>query len=364
MSTTMKEAHVHADTSVTLHDVPLPEITDPHQMIIQVIVAGCNPKDWKMPAGLLATIADCPNSGDELAGIVHAVGSSVTSFHVGDRVAALHQLGAPYGAYAEYALVWDHAAFHLPRDYPFEAAATLPMGALMAGLGLFGMLKVTETLWAPLEVERPLVIYGAAGTVGSFALKLAINAGIHPLICVAGRGMQFVEGLIDRSKGDVVIDYRDGDDAVVEGMRKALDGRKLEYALDAVSEKGSYLNICEVLDPDTGHISLVLPQHQKETPPKFRSSLVMVGSLWQGFRRPPALIRPGLEEGHGYDFGCVMSTMLGRWTAEGKLRPHQYTVVDGGLQGVETALKDLRTGKNSAMKYVVRVADTPGLARR
>lgn len=64
----MKEAHVDADTNVTFHDVPIPELNDPHQILIKVIVAGCNPKDWKMPAGRLVTIDSCPNSGDDVAG--------------------------------------------------------------------------------------------------------------------------------------------------------------------------------------------------------------------------------------------------------------------------------------------------------
>lgn len=67
----MKEAHIDADTNVTLHDVPIPELMDPHQILIKVVVAGCNPKDWKMPAGMLVTIGSCPNSGDDVAGVYH-----------------------------------------------------------------------------------------------------------------------------------------------------------------------------------------------------------------------------------------------------------------------------------------------------
>jgi len=68
---TMKEAHIDADTNVTLHDVPVPELTDPHHILMKVVVAGCNPKDWKMPAGMLVTIGSCPNSGDDVAGVYH-----------------------------------------------------------------------------------------------------------------------------------------------------------------------------------------------------------------------------------------------------------------------------------------------------
>jgi NADPH:quinone reductase len=47
----MIEAQVSADTTVTLHRVPIPQISEPADVLIKVVVAGCNPKDWKMPAG-------------------------------------------------------------------------------------------------------------------------------------------------------------------------------------------------------------------------------------------------------------------------------------------------------------------------
>lgn len=76
----MKEAHIDANTNVTLHDVPIPEIMDPHQILIKVVVAGCNPKDWKMPAGMLVTIGSCPNSGDDVAGVHHPDSGSTDPF--------------------------------------------------------------------------------------------------------------------------------------------------------------------------------------------------------------------------------------------------------------------------------------------
>ena len=76
----MKEAHIDADTNVTLHDVPIPELIDPHQILVKVVVAGCNPKDWKMPAGTLVTIGSCPNSGDDVAGVYHPDSSFIECF--------------------------------------------------------------------------------------------------------------------------------------------------------------------------------------------------------------------------------------------------------------------------------------------
>jgi len=79
----MKEAHIDADTNVTLHDVPIPELTDPHHILIKVVVAGCNPKDWKMPAGMLVTIGSCPNSGDDVAGVTPNSSDSMAYYRIG-----------------------------------------------------------------------------------------------------------------------------------------------------------------------------------------------------------------------------------------------------------------------------------------
>lgn len=95
---TMKEAHVHAGTSVATHDVPISPTSHPSQILIKVIAASYNPIDWKMATGNLMTIRECPNSGDDIAGIVEAVGGHVHDFRAGERVATLHELGAPFGA--------------------------------------------------------------------------------------------------------------------------------------------------------------------------------------------------------------------------------------------------------------------------
>lgn len=64
--------------------------------------------------------------------------------------------------------------------------------------------------------------------------------------------------MIDTSKGDTIVDYRKGDEAVVQGIKDALKGQKLQYAYDAVSEKGSIQNIAKVLEK-TGKSTFVLP---------------------------------------------------------------------------------------------------------
>ena len=203
------------------------------------------------------------NTGDDIAGIVQSVGSSVHEFKPGDRVASLHKLKTPHGSYAEYALGEEHSTFFLPPHVSFEDGATIPLAAMTAAIGLFCSLGLPEP-WSQDKALRDrtnggVVVYGAASAVGAFAVKLLRKSDIHPIITIAGNGIQFVEGLIDREKGDAIVDYRNGNDAVVEGIRKSLTpGKKLMYAFDAVSEHGSYLNIAKVLEAN-GHLTTVTP---------------------------------------------------------------------------------------------------------
>ena len=195
-------------------------------------------------------------------------------------------------------------------------------------------------------------------------MKLAKILNVHPLICVAGRGIPFVQSLI--SEDDAILDYRKGDEFLVSEMQKFLHGKELKHAFDATSEKGSFINISRVL-AQNGKLNLVLPFPREDLPDHIEQSNTMAGSLWQDLsqrqlRGAVAKGKLGLGDG-GKDFGFVFTRLIGSWLNEGKLKPHPYEVIDGGLQGVETALKALKEGKNSAVKYVVRIADTPGLQK-
>ena len=181
---------------------------------------------------------------------------------------------------------------------------------------------------------------------------MAKRAGIGPLIVVAGKGMGFVEGLLDRSKGDVVIDYRKGHEHVVAEMRRAIPpGEKLRYAFDCVSEKakGSFDAVCEVLDPRGGKISVVLPvgQDYSSIPSTVVRSNTLVGSVHL--------------EGPDREFAAAWFRLMAMGLKEGWFKGHPFEVVPGGLGAVQRALQDLKDGKASAVKYVFRIGETEGL---
>jgi NADPH:quinone reductase len=226
-------------------------------------------------------------------------------------------------------------------------ASTLPLAAMTAACGLYSNAKLgLPNPWTPASQPTPIVVYGGASAVGAFVIQFARKSNLHPIIAVAGRGTQFVEGLIDRSKGDTIVDYRKGDDAVVNDIKEALKGQKLEYAFDAISEKGSYINIGNVLATG-GKITTVQEVKKEELPDGIQLTRTMVGSVHKDEK----------------DLGFVFFRLIGRGLQEGWFKPHPHEVVPGGLDGIEQALTDLKNGKASAIKYVFRIEDTPGIQK-
>jgi len=111
----MKEAIVSPDLSIKIIDSPIPK-PGPGQVLIKVICAGFNPKDWKYPF-----FTQKPgNTGDDIAGEVAEVGEDVFEFKPGDKVAAFHEMTTSGGAFAEYAIAPASTTFHLPKKTSFE----------------------------------------------------------------------------------------------------------------------------------------------------------------------------------------------------------------------------------------------------
>ncbi|KAB2573747.1 Protein TOXD [Lasiodiplodia theobromae] len=334
----MKQAIVKQGLNVYIVDSPIPE-PNADQIVIKVIASGVNPKDWKLAD--LFGLSMVP--GDDVAGVIHQVGSNVTEFKRGDRVAAFHGPGEPHGTFAEYTVVQANTTFRLPDKISFEEASTIPLAAFTAASGLYLHLRLpTPWLPSPETAERtPLVIYGASSAVGAFAIQLARHSNVHPLICVAGKSQSFVETLIDRSKGDTIIDYRDGD--LAANIENALQGRKLLHVFEAVSASPSDEVLQRVLAPG-GTMAQILHSFEKE----YKIVRDDVTCTATDVRRVFT---------DSQDFGFVLSRYLGRALQEGWFKPHPHQVVDGGLDGVHDALLNLKDGKASAFKYVLRIGE-------
>lgn len=180
-----------------LGNVPVPEPKD-NEVLVQVGAAGVDRGVWHVMTGLpyLGRLAfglrkpRNPVPGMDLAGTVSAVGSSVTRFAVGDQV-----YGSGRSTYAEYAVAPEARLAAKPERLSFAQAAAVPVSAVTAlqGLGKTGRVQ---------PGQRVLVI-GAAGGVGSYAVQLAKAFGAEVTgVCSTGK-MDFVRSL----GADEVIDY-------------------------------------------------------------------------------------------------------------------------------------------------------------
>lgn len=167
------------------------------ELRVRVHAAGLNPVDFKTRAGALKVIRRYPlpiAMGNELAGVVDAVGPGVTRFAVGDAIFARVDKN-DMGAFAEYARVHqDHAAAK-PTSLDFVTAAAVPLAALTALQALRDELQ--------LGAGQRIFIPGGAGGVGTFAIQLARHFGAHVATTASPRG----EALVRRLGAEVVIDY-------------------------------------------------------------------------------------------------------------------------------------------------------------
>lgn len=116
------------------------------------------------------------------------------------------------------------------------------------------------------------------------------------------------------------------------------------------SENSSFANIAAVLNPTSGQTTHVLPV-ERFAPEEFKYPAGIQSSFsWVG-----------CVHNDSKDFGSVWFHYFTRLLEDGRLKAHPFEEKAGGLEGVGEALKDLKAGKASALKYVFDVSKTPGL---
>ncbi|WKT40248.1 Polyketide synthase, enoylreductase domain [Fusarium oxysporum f. sp. vasinfectum] len=300
-----------------LRDTEIPK-PGPNDVLIKVIAAGLNPKDWKFTKARAES--EALNAGDDVAGIVEEVGSNVFEYKPGDRVAAFHRMGHPGGTYAEYSVAPASTTFHLPPNVSFEDGAGTPLSFITAALALFQYLQVPLPT-TPGQKNIGILIYGGSSAVGSYALQLAKLSNLHPIITVAGSGIGHVKSL---NAATHIIDYREG--SIKEQILDAANGAKITLAFDAISGNDSYKAITEVLQAaGGGHINM----HSGITEEQAKA-----------------------DEEFSYVFYRYLSFIL----AKGAFKPHPVQVLPNGLNSIVDGVKALYEGRVSAKKLIVRVA--------
>ena len=164
---------------MSLRETPVPEPKD-GEVLIRVGYAGVNPSDSKARSGQSARggyryreVSFPFVTGMDAAGIVEQTGSNVIEFRRGDRVVTWSAAdGKTWGSYAEFIRVPARNVSPMPRSLNFAQAAVVPVASLTAFQSLF------HTEKGGMIPGQKVLIHGAAGGVGSFAVQFAKSGGL------------------------------------------------------------------------------------------------------------------------------------------------------------------------------------------
>lgn len=283
-----------------LTDVEPPKLRDDGVMV-KVITATVHKGDWHLLTGTpyLLRLAgfgmfkpNNPIPGMAVAGQVEAVGPAVTAFRPGDEV--FGEIKA--GGFAEYVCAGEAELAHKPAGVSFEAAASLPVSATTALQGLRDAGR--------LQPGQSVLINGAAGGVGTFAVQIAKQLGAEvTAVCSAGNVAAVVA-----LGADHVIDY--GQEDFTAG------DRRYDVILDLVGNHA--VGACRrVLMPQGRFVSAAGGAQHEWTGPLFPLMCGMASNLFSKQPFVPLVARPGradLEIVAGYvEAGAVTPVIERRY---------------------------------------------------
>jgi len=203
------------------------------EILVKVVAAAVNPLDWHYMRGSpyimrLGSGLGAPNRtsmGVDFAGTVEAVGKNVKRFKPGDEV-----FGGRSGAFAEYVAVPEDRALVLkPANVTFEQAASVPIAAITALQALRDKGKI--------EPGQKVLINGASGGVGTFAVQIAKSFGAEVTGVCSTRNLEMVRSI----GADHVIDYKKED--------YTESGKQYDLIIDMVGNHGLLANR-KALEPD------------------------------------------------------------------------------------------------------------------
>jgi NADPH:quinone reductase-like Zn-dependent oxidoreductase len=225
--------HYGSPDVLRVDDVPTP-VPGANEVLVRVKAASVNARDWHVMRGepRLARLLDSATfgrtapkvriRGTDFAGAVESVGEGVTRWRPGDDV-----FGESGAAIAEYVVAPEGVVGRMPAGLTFEQAAAIPLAANTALVCLRA---------GQVEAGQSVLINGASGGVGTFAVQLAKTMGVELTAVCSARNAELARSL----GADVVADYRR------EDFTKS--GRQYDLVLDLVGNR-SLRDLRRVMKP-------------------------------------------------------------------------------------------------------------------
>lgn len=243
MRAAVHERYGRPEEVVTVRTVPVPEV-GPDDALVRVGAASVNPLDWHYVTGLPMFARPTLGlrrpkrqvPGADVAGVVAAVGSAVTRFQPGDRVFG----EVAGGGFAEFVVAPADWLVPVPDGVETEVAATIGVAAETALQGLRD--------WGRLQPGQRVLVNGASGGVGSFAVQLARALGASHVTAVC-------------STGNVEAARRGGADQVVDYTRE--DVRDLGETFDLFFDNAGSLSLRDsrrLVSPGGSYVMVTSPK--------------------------------------------------------------------------------------------------------
>lgn len=240
-------------------DKPVPQADE---VLVRIHATSVNPAEWYAMTGLFVARAGSgwlkPKDirlGVDFAGVVEAVGGNVTQFQPGDEV-----FGGKHGAFAEYICVRaDRAVVRKPANVTFAQAGSVAIAGLTALQGLRDHGR--------LQPGQQVLINGASGGVGTFAVQIAKALGAEVTGVCSPRNVELVRSL----GADHVIDYTREDFTRSE--------RRYDLVLDVAGSR-SWVEYKRVLKPQTTFVLVGAPKGNGVLGPLSTIIKLRLASLW------------------------------------------------------------------------------------
>ncbi|KAK5957310.1 hypothetical protein OHC33_001682 [Knufia fluminis] len=346
LPSTMKAYKCTGPDQASLVDTELPKLR-PDYLLVKVHAVALNPTDWKHIRGIPTPGATV---GCDFAGTVVSVGSTTTKhFSPGDRVAGfVHGVNAVQpedGAFGEYCVSKADITIRIPDTMSFTDAATLGVGLVTIGQGLYQSLQLPVPT-APDTKNTPVLIYGGSTATGLFALQFAKLSVLNVITTCSARNFDLVKSY----GADVAFDYSDPECA---RKIKEYTSDGLTHVFDCISEGTSPTICAEAISSKGGQYSALLVV--KDFPREDVKSGFTLGYTVTGER---FTFRAGQEfpaKKDDFEFGKKHMEMCEGLMNEGKVKAVPTDVRDGGLAKIHEGLDDLRSGRVSGRKIVYKV---------